>query len=57
MAVIPDLDGLLKNEVDIGMVGNHHILVARALLDREMTCVVCVEPAEGVDLDEDLMGR
>ncbi len=57
VAVIPGLEGLLENEVTVGMVGNHHILVARARLDRETTCVVCVEPAEGVDLDEDLMGR
>ncbi len=57
VAVIPGLEGLLENEVAIGMVGDHHILVARARLDRETTCVVCVEPAEGVDLDEDLIGR
>ncbi len=57
VAVIPGLEGLLENEVSIGMVGDHHILVARARLDWETTCVVCVEPAEGVDLDEDLMGR
>ncbi len=57
VAVIPGLEGLLENEVAIGMVGNHHILVARACLDWETTCVVCVEPAEGVDLDEDLIGR
>ncbi len=57
MAVITGLEGLLENEVAIGIVGDHHILVARARLDRETTCVVCVEPAEGVDLDEDLIGR
>ncbi len=57
VAVIPGLEGLLENKVAIGMVGDHHILVARARLDRETTCVVCVEPAEGVDLDEDLIGR
>ncbi len=57
VAVIPGLEGLLENEVAVGMVGDHHILVARACLDRETTCVICVEPAEGVDLDEDLIGR
>ncbi len=56
-AVIPGLEGLLENEVDIGMVGDHHILIARARLDQEITCVICVEPAEGVDLGEDLIGR
>jgi hypothetical protein len=57
VVVIPGLKGLLENEVAIGMVGDHHILVARARLDQETTCVVCVEPAEGMDLDEDLIGR
>ncbi len=57
VAVIPGLEGLLENEVAIGMVGNHCILVAKARLDRETTCVFCVEPAEGMDLDEDLIGR
>ncbi len=57
VAVIPGLEGLLENEVAVGMVGNHHILVARARLDQEMISVVCVVPAEGVDLDEDLMAR
>ncbi len=57
VAVIPGLKGLLENEVAIGMVGNHHILVARVCLDQETTCVVCVEPVEEGDLDEDLIGR
>ncbi len=57
VAVIPGLEGLLENEVAVGMVGNYLILVARARLDRETTCVVCVEPADGVDLDKDLIGR
>ncbi len=57
MAVIPGLEGLLENEVAVGMVGNHNILVTRARLDQEKTYVVCVEPAEGVDLDEDFIGR
>ena len=57
VAVIPSLEGLLENEVTVGMVGDHHILVARAHLDQETTCVICVERAEGVDLDEDLIGR
>ncbi len=57
VAVIPGLEGLLENEVAVGRVGDHHILVARARLDQETTCVICVERAEGVDLDEDLIGR
>ncbi len=57
MTVIPGLEGLLQNEVAVDMVGNHHILVARARLDRKATCVVCAQPADGVYFDEDLMGR
>ncbi len=56
VAVIPGLGRLLENEVAVRMVDDHYILVARARLDRETASVVCVEPAQGVDLDENLMG-
>jgi hypothetical protein len=39
------------------MVGDHHILAALARLDRKATCVVCVQLADGMYFDEDLMGR
>jgi hypothetical protein len=45
MPVIPGLERLLQDEVAVGMEGDHHILVARARLDRKATCVVCVQPA------------
>ncbi len=57
MAVFPGLEGLLKNEVAVGVVGDHHILVAGAFPDKETPCVLSKELAEGVDLDEDLIRR
>ena len=33
MTVITGLEGFLENEIAVGMVGNHNILVARAHLD------------------------
>ncbi len=44
---------LLKDEVSIGMVGDHDILVARVGPDWEATHVVSVEPAEGHDGNND----
>jgi hypothetical protein len=57
MPVIPGFEGLLQDEVAVGMGGNHHILVAQAHLDQKATCVVCVQPADGMYFDEDLMGK
>ena len=57
MPVIPGLECLLQDKAAVGMVGNHQILVARLRLDRKATCDVCVQPADGVYFDEDLMGR
>ncbi len=57
MLVIPGLERLLEDEVAVGMVGNHHILVARARLDQKAPYVICVQLADGVYLDEDLMGE
>ena len=56
MTVIPGLESLLKDKVAVSMEGNHHILVARAHLEWKATHVVCVQPAEGVYFDVDLMG-
>ena len=55
--VTPGLEGLLKDEVAISMIGNHDILVARPCFDGEVAGIVCVEFADGDDLDEDLIGR
>ncbi len=44
--------GLLEDEIAIGVIGNHDILVARAGLDGEPSRVVNVELTDGVDADE-----
>ena len=43
----PGLEGLLKFEVAIGLIGNQDILVARVGLDREAASIVHVELADG----------
>ncbi len=55
--ITPSLDGLLEDEVAIGVIGNHHILVAGPGLDGETSGVVCVELADGDDTDVDFVGR
>lgn len=59
MLAAPGLEGLLKDDVSIGMIGNHGILVAQPDLDREPsgTSIVCVELADGEVTDENLVGR
>ena len=57
MAVTFGRERLLEDEIAIGMEGNHDVLFPRACPDRKATSVVCVQPAEGVHLDEDLIGR
>ncbi len=57
MAVTFGLEHLLEDEIAIGVEGDHDVLVPQACLDRKAASVVCVQPAEGVHLDEDLIGR
>ncbi len=58
MLVTPGLESLLNNEVAIGVIGNHDILVARrTCFAGEGAGIVCVELADGEDPDEDLIGR
>ncbi len=57
MLVAPGLEGLLKDEVAIGVISNHDILVARTCFDREAAGIVRVEFADGDNSDEDLIGR
>jgi hypothetical protein len=54
--IAPGLEGLLEDEVAIGVIGNHHILVAGPGLDGETSGVVCVELADGDDTDVDFLG-
>ncbi len=56
MGVAPAFEALLEDEIAIGMIGNHDILVARASLDGEPSRVVHVELTDGVDTDVDLIG-
>jgi len=55
--VTPGFEGLLKDEVPIGVVSNHDILVARSSFDGEPTGIIGVELADGQDTDEELIGR
>ncbi len=57
MFITPDLEGLLEDEVAIGVIGNHHILVARPGLDGETSGVICVELADGDNTDVDFVGH
>jgi hypothetical protein len=56
MAVTFGLECLLEDEIAIGMEGNHDVLVPQACPDRKAASVVCVQPAEELHLDEDLIG-
>jgi hypothetical protein len=57
MFVAPGLEGLLEDEVTIGVKGNRDILVTRTGLDREPSSVIRVELADGNDTDVDFVGR
>ncbi len=57
MAVTLGLEGLLEDEVAIGIEGNHGILVARASYDGEAASVVGEELAEQFCYNKDLVGR
>ncbi len=57
MFVATGLEGLLEDEVTIGMKGNHDILVTRTGFDREPSSVICVELADGNNADVDFVGR
>jgi hypothetical protein len=56
VAIILGLEGLLEDEVAIGVEGNHYILVARAISDREAVGVVGEELAERLCCVENLFG-
>ena len=57
VAVALGFEGLLENEVAIGMEGNHDVLVAAACSDGEAARVVGEELAEWLCDDKDLVGR
>ena len=47
VAVFLSLEGLDEDGIGVAVVGNHHLLVAAAGADEEVSCVVCVERADG----------
>ncbi len=47
---------LLEDEIAIGVEGNHDILVLQVCSDWKAAIVICVQLAEGVHLDVDLIG-
>ncbi len=46
MFVTPGIEGLLEDEITIGVKGNHDILVAQTGLDREPSSVIRVEKTQ-----------
>ena len=54
--VASGFEGLLKDEVAISVVCDHDILVARSSFDGEPTRIICVEFADGQDMDGELSG-
>ncbi len=57
MVVALGFEGLLENEVAVGVEGNHDVLVAGACSDGEAASVISEELAEWFCDDEDLVGR
>ena len=57
MAIALGLEGLLKDEVAIGVKGDHHILVTGTSSDREAAGVISKELAQWLCYDVDLVGR
>jgi hypothetical protein len=56
MAVTFGLECLLEDEIAISVEGNHDVLVLSACSNRKAARVICVQPAEGVHFNEDLIG-
>jgi hypothetical protein len=57
VGITPAFDGLLEDEIAIGVIGIHDILVAVTGLDGELSSVIHVELADGEDTDVDFVGR
>ncbi len=55
MAVTLGLECLLEDEIAISVEGDHDVLVPQVCPDRKAASVICVQPAEGVHRDEDLI--
>jgi hypothetical protein len=57
MSIALGLESLLKDEVAIGVKGDHHILVTGTSSDREAAGVISKELAQWLCYDVDLVGR
>ncbi len=57
MLVTPGLEGLLEDEITIGVISNHDVLVSQPGPDWETSCIIRVELADGDDTDVDLVRR
>ncbi len=57
MTVTFGLECLLEDEIVISEEGDHDVLVPQVCPDRKAARVVCVQPAEGVHFDKDLIGQ
>ncbi len=51
MFVCLSREGLLQNQVPLGVVNNHTILIAQASADQESPGVIRIKLADGVDPD------
>jgi hypothetical protein len=56
MAVTFGLERLLEDKIAISMEDDHDVLVPQVCPDRKVASVICVQPAKGVHLDEELIG-
>jgi hypothetical protein len=57
MLVAPGLEGLLEDEIIIGVISNHDVLVSRPGPDWEASCIIHVELADGDNTDVELIRR
>jgi hypothetical protein len=57
MAVTFGLERSLEDEIAISVEGGHDVLVTQACSNRKVAHGVCLQPAEGVHFNEDLIGR
>ncbi len=57
MSIALGLEGLLEDEVAIGVKSDHHILVTGMGPDRKAACVISKKLAQWLCHDEDLVGR
>ena len=55
MRVALGFEGLLEDDVPIGVIGDHDVLVARASLDRKTSRIIRVQFAEREDIKKEFV--